>query len=197
MTAPQDIDPSRFPIDTRDALPEALTVLLPDYPRAHWTRSDGFDRLTRVWLQRHAAFRRMLAGLDDLARSGMARALPGNRLAGSVGRQADLLVSDLRTHHEVEDSHYFPTLRSRDTRIARGFDILNADHIALETRLQRFSKTSRATVAALADGADTVDPSAALMTAIDGLSRQLQRHLLDEEDLVIPLLLHFGTEDLA
>lgn len=196
MTALQDINPDHFPIHARDGLPEPLRILLQDYPRDLWTKAEGFDQVIRVWLKQHLGFRRALAGLGDIARDGMARSVSGARLAAMVSRQANTLVSDLRTHNAVEDSHYFPALRSREPRIARGFDILAADHVALETRLHAFVTSSDATVTALDHGADTLEPCASLKTALDGLSGVLHRHLLDEEDLIVPVLLRFGTRDL-
>jgi len=44
----------------RKGLPDALRVLLEQYPRALWESHQNFDGLTRFWLERHLMFRRAL-----------------------------------------------------------------------------------------------------------------------------------------
>jgi hypothetical protein len=46
--------------------------------------------------------------------------------------------NQLHGHHQIEDHHYFPLLRQKDARIERGFDLLDADHHALDGILNRF-----------------------------------------------------------
>ena len=45
----------------RKKLPDALRVLLEDYPRDGWELDPGFDGLVRFWLDRHLMFRRLMS----------------------------------------------------------------------------------------------------------------------------------------
>lgn len=197
MTQSPAIDPTAFPIETRAGLPDALRVLLNDYPRANWAEAQGFDGLIRFWLQRHLMFRRILGALDDATRDGLDRKIDAQRLGATIARHGGLLVQELHTHHMIEDAHYFPVLQKRDKRIARGFDILDADHHALDAHLNAFTETANASLSALSSGLDTVDPAARFHKALQGLSGLLDRHLEDEEDLVVPVLLRYGTGGLG
>ena len=51
-------------LDRRTGLPDALCVLLRDYPRDLWQSHAQFDGLIRFWLDRHALFRTLLGRLD-------------------------------------------------------------------------------------------------------------------------------------
>lgn len=197
MTSFTDLDPSLYPVDSRTGLPDALRVLLEDYPREQWAEHPGFDGLIRFWLQRHLMFRRILAALQETAQDGMDRKLDGRRLAGTIARHGGMLVQELHTHHMIEDTHYFPVLQGHDARIARGFDILDADHNALDAHLAAFTEAANATLGELSGGADTVDPAARFQGALTGLTGLLDRHLEDEEDLIVPVLLRYGTRGLG
>lgn len=188
------IDPTLYTVDRRSGLPDALRILLQEYPRDDWAQAPGFDGLIRFWLQRHLMFRRILDALQETTQEGLNRAIDGRRLAATISRHGGLLVQELHTHHVIEDTHYFPVLQKRDARIAVGFDILDADHHALDARLNAFTEAANDSITALLDGADSVDPAARFQGALQGLHGLIDRHLEDEEDLVVPVLLRYGTE---
>lgn len=197
MIDPESIDPAAHPIATRERLPDALRVLLEAYPRDSWAQDKGFDGLIRFWLQRHMMFRRILATLEDATQAGLDRRMDAQRLGATIARHGGMLVQELHTHHMIEDTHYFPVLQQRDARIARGFDILDADHHALDAHLNAFTETANGSLSALSRGTDMVDPTAQFHAALGGLTGLLERHLEDEEDLVVPVLLRYGTGGLG
>ena len=51
-------------LSDRQPLPEALGVLLDEYPREAWDSSDNFGGLIRFWLDRHLMFRKLMASLQ-------------------------------------------------------------------------------------------------------------------------------------
>ena len=55
--------------------------------------------------------------------------------------------------HHFLDYHYFPKLRQLDTRLERGFDILDKDHQALDAVLNRFAEGANGVLAAITDDA--------------------------------------------
>jgi hypothetical protein len=84
----------------------------------------------------------------------------------------------------------------RRTRIERGFDLLDADHHALDGILNRFVEQANGAI----QGAGGPDPKAAAGLLRDGLAdleRLIGRHLEDEEDLIVPVILIHGADGLG
>jgi hypothetical protein len=102
------------------------------------------------------------------------------------------MVAQLRGHHEMEDFHYFPSFSAADARLAPGFERLAADHALLHEDVERALAALRDLRAAASNEALAAAARAVAdryLDASDRLYRRLRRHLDDEEDLVVPLLL--------
>lgn len=184
--------------EARPALGEELRFLARRYPRETWVGHANLGQLARFWLERHEAFRR----LDEMIRSGTEAA------SGQPVEAADLqrwLSSHLRwflwqleEHHQVEDLHYFPVFRRVEPRLAAGFDLLERDHEALHVAIGGIVERANAVLAN--EGSDRAGFRSDLARFRDAqvaLGGQLVRHLDDEEDLVIPLILERGEQALA
>ena len=174
-------------LSERDGLPDALRILIEQYPRDLWEGHSNFDGLTRFWLSRHLEFRRALAMMQRDAQTAIddadARELSAQRLS-HVGR---FFIDALHGHHSIEDHHYFPVMAKTEPRLERGFAILDADHHELHDQLDGLEKH----LATLANGPqkDTLGP---IETALERFSVFLDRHLTDEEDLIVPIILEHG-----
>jgi hypothetical protein len=178
----------------RDGLPDALRVLLRDYPRDIWTGHGNFDGLTRFWLDRHLGFRSLLEQWQAETRRFLDRNAEARTHAVRTLRLGGALVEGLHGHHGIEDAHYFPMLAGLEPRLAKGFDLLDADHQALDRHLGDLTDATNAHLRALTDGgADSRATSGAVLTGLEGFGRFLDRHLLDEEDLVVPVILHHAV----
>lgn len=180
-----DVDLS---LPNRTALPEEYRLILADYPRAGWPEHPDFNGLAAFWLERHLGFRRMLDALGADLRARIKGDMAADAYAGRLSRLGSRLLGDLIGHHQVEDQVYFPELARLEPRIARGFAMLDADHHALHELINRFATGGNAVLAAV----DDTDQRAAVgrfttyLGEFDGL---LTRHLADEEDLVLPVVL--------
>ena len=134
-------------------------------------------------------FRRLLEALENET----VRALDGNmesRLyVARLSRYGSLFVGELHAHHMVEDTHYFPQLRSLEAKIERGFDILDCDHHAIDGHLEGFTEDANAIMRAVGAGGDWKATTGNFRTGLQNLTRFLDRHLIDEEELVVPVLL--------
>ena len=182
-------------LDRRAGLPDALRVLLEEYPRAGWADDPGFDGLVRFWLERHLMFRRLLDTLRTDATGALEREIAPDTHAARLGRLGGVFVNDLQMHHGIEDQHFFPVLSKRDARIARGFEMLDADHHAIDAHLDRFVSAANDLLQGLReDGAR--DRLAGVLRNLERLERLLDRHLTDEEDLIVPVILKYGTDGL-
>ncbi|MGI9391529.1 MAG: hemerythrin domain-containing protein [Boseongicola sp.] len=178
-----------YPLESRKRFPDALRVLLEEYPRDAWEAHDNFSALIRFWLERHLMFRRLLEALE----SETLRSLDGNmeaRLYGSrLSRYGSLFVGELHSHHTVEDTHYFPQLKQLEAKLETGFEILDRDHHAIDGHLETFTEEANAVLLAVRDKGDWKTATGELRTGLQRLTRFLDRHLTDEEELVVPVLL--------
>lgn len=186
-------------LEKREGLPEALRVLLKDYPRDRWSNDPNFNGLTRFWMERHAMFRvlldRIVLASETIVAPDSAPAADPNQNRDpdlnparlEVARYGNMLIGELHGHHRIEDLHYFPVLAKREPAIARGFEILDRDHHALAESLNTLAETLNALLAEapLSDGAQKIE-------RIMAFRAQLDRHLEDEEDLVVPVILRHG-----
>ncbi|NKX45025.1 hemerythrin domain-containing protein [Roseicyclus persicicus] len=183
-------------LDGRTGLPDHLRVLLADYPRAGWAADPQFHGLVSFWLERHMMFRQIMGHLSRETEGFLDGARDPRGFAQGVARYGGLFVNQLHGHHQIEDQHYFPILRDREPRIERGFDLLDADHHALDGILDRFVAQANAAI----QGAGGPDPKAAagaLHTGLADLERLIDRHLTDEEDLIVPVILRDGPGGLG
>ncbi|SEM70154.1 Hemerythrin HHE cation binding domain-containing protein [Loktanella fryxellensis] len=184
-------------LEHRDGLPDALRVLLDAYPRQGWTQHTQFDGLISFWLDRHLMFRRLLSEMQSNTEALLDRKIEVASFANKISRYGGQLVNGLHDHHTIEDTYYFPKLQARDTRIARGFDILDADHHALDGHLSAFVAGANGLLTRLDDRGVVQDNAATFKAALNDMDRLLNRHLTDEEDLVVPVMLKYGSSDLG
>lgn len=179
------------PLETRTGLPDALRVLAETLPRSGWETHPNFDGMTRFWLDRHLMFRDVLERLRSGSEAYLNKGIDPVRHAQETSQYAGFLLNQLHTHHNVEDQHYFPQLQSLDARLESGFALLDADHHALEGHIQTLADTTNAylQVATQPVARDRVGD---LHIALAQFERFLDRHLTDEEDLVVPVILTYA-----
>ena len=171
-------------LSARDGLPPELQVLLREVPRADWPGHPEFSGLVQFWLDRHGMFRQLLDLLTADVQALADRRIDFPAYAPRLSRFGGMLLNELHGHHQIEDHHYFPRLAQIDRRIARGFDLLDADHHAMDAALHD-----------LAEGANGVlkgGPAGRFGDRLAGFARLLGRHLTDEEDLIVPVILKSG-----
>lgn len=178
-------------LDTRTGWPAGLRALLERYPREVWLRHPNLGQTARFWLQRHDMFRdlggALQAGMDEFREGGIAA--PAFR--GWFVPRLQFFLSELHGHHQIEDSAYFPLFQVAEPRLVRGFEVLEGDHELIHGRVERTVEAANAFLAS-----ETGDPGRfaadAYAAAADTLLSGLLRHLLDEEDLIVPLILERG-----
>lgn len=153
-----------FDIRTND-MPIEMQSLLRDYPRDDWDAHPGFKEKTRHWL-----------GADY-----------ANRLA----YRGNALVGNLHGHHGWEDHSYFPELSAADPRFNAGLDILEKDHEDLDGVLDNFTQTANRTIKLVQlDEKEAREDAGKLHGVAQTIEAFLDRHLSDEEELAVPIILH-------
>ena len=186
------MDDGGLELETRAGLPDALRVLLEDYPREAWEADPNFSDLIRFWLDRHLMFRRLTAVMADEAEKSLDKAMDAPVFAAHLSRYASMFANELHGHHMIEDRHYFPHLKVLDGRLSHGFDVLDRDHHAIDGHLARFAGDANAALRAISSGAGQRDAVAGFRSGLIRLDGFLNRHLTDEEDLIVPVLLKFA-----
>ena len=176
-------------LDRRDRLPDALRVLLETYPRAEWESHSNFAGLVQFWLERHLMFRKLTSLLQEDAERAMDGALDPEQQKARLARFGGALGNELHGHHQIEDHHYFPALSGMEPSLVRGFTILDKDHHAMDGLLDRFTRSANGV---LQNGGD-VGPFREELLSFDAM---LDRHLVDEEDLIVPVILRHGADAL-
>ena len=184
-------------LETRAGLPEALGVLLQDYPREAWDADPGFSQLIRFWLERHLMFRRLIEVLNAEAEQVLDATMEPRVFAAHLARYGHLLTGELHAHHSIEDAHYFPRLKVLDERVGWGFDILDRDHHAIDGHLAGFVEDANAVLRAISEGTKHRDALARHRGGVVRLGGFLDRHLTDEEELVVPVLLKYAPSGLV
>ena len=191
---------SRYPvIPDRQTLPPALRLLSDQFPRAGWEAHPNFGGLVQFWMERHIGFRRLLALLTEDGQAMLDRRADPAGYGRRLGRYGSMLLSSLHEHHQIEDRHYFPLLAGLEPRLAAGFEMLEADHQAIDPALSDFADRANAVLRGLDDetvGRDETagrEAVAGVSTEVARLVALLDRHLIDEEELVVPVVLKTGV----
>lgn len=189
---PMTNDPLK--LDGRDGLPKELRVLADQYPREMWEGHKNFPGLTAFWLEMHGKFRSVQDELIDQSQAMLDGNLDPMRYGATTARYSQFLLQGLHGHHNIEDHHYFPWMVELDSRVARAFDILDKDHHALDHYMQSLADSTNAVLKPLQDGKDVREEAAKLLDVQGDFQRFLDRHLTDEEDVIVPLILEYGSQ---
>ncbi|WP_193369418.1 hemerythrin domain-containing protein [Pelagibius marinus] len=180
-------------LDRRNGLPAEWLTLLSRHPRSSWQSPGTLGMTAQFWLDRHQAFRQLGQALQDSIEALRAgRSAPEDFQAGFVPRLR-LFLGELNGHHQVEDLHYFPVFRQAEPDLAPGFELLDRDHQTLHAELIATAEAANALLQALARDPSAAEGPLETYAEISGdLLSGLLRHLDDEEDLVIPLMIELG-----
>lgn len=172
-------------LEHRKKLPDALRELLKEYPRDTWQDHKNFTEMVTFWLSRHMMFRQIIARLQSDAEAVLDKQADPKLLSKRVSQLGSTLLKELHTHHMVEDYHYFPQLNRLEPRLVRGFEILDADHNDLDKLLGRYAAAANGVIQGNVEVGHYRDHVVSFTTFLD-------RHLVDEEELIVPVILKHG-----
>jgi len=171
-------------------LPADIAYLLEKYPRETWQGHKNLGQLSQFWLQRHNMFRELGGMLKTLAHD--YRETPGTprHFQQEFAPRLNFFLNQLNGHHQIEDHNYFPVFRALDKRLIIGFDLLEEDHEYIHQELFATAEVAQQFLEALTADFDTQRRAAdAYLERSDRLLNWLLRHLDDEEDLFVPVIL--------
>ena len=195
---PNANDGEALALACRRGWPDDLRVLIARYPREQWEGHANLGEMARFWLSRHAMFRELAAMIEAIEAQFRDGALSAAEFPRQFVPRLQFLLSQLGVHHQIEDLHYFPIFRAADTRLTRGFDVLENDHHVIHADMAATADTANALLRALSGDADALRRCGDDYAQASGaLIKGLIRHLDDEEDLIVPLILDRGEHALG
>ena len=174
-----------------EALPEGMRVLLETHPRGSWDSHPGFRERTRQWMAAHQMFRRLAELVRSDAEQYVDRSKDTEVYVKRLSRFGNQLVGNLHGHHGWEDREFFPELSTADPRFDRGLELLENDHRNLDLVLADFTRSANRVIKLidLNDGTEALNEAGEVVTHAQTIEQLLARHLTDEEDLAVPIIL--------
>jgi iron-sulfur cluster repair protein YtfE (RIC family) len=198
IESPSAADTETLALARRGGWPDDLRVLLARFPREQWQGHANLGAMARFWLSRHAMFRELASMLEAIEAGFREGTLSAAEFPRQLVPRLQFMLSQLDVHHQIEDRHYFPIFRAADARLARGFDVLEGDHHAIHADMAATAETANALLQALAGNPDALARCGDDYAGASGaLLKGLLRHLDDEEDLIVPLILERGEAALG
>jgi hypothetical protein len=198
LEKPSAVDAENLDLASRSGWPDDLRVLVEQFPREQWEGHANLGSMARFWLSRHDMFRELSATIEDTTAQFRNGTLPAAEFPRQMVPRLQFLLQQLGVHHQIEDLHYFPIFKAAEERLARGFDVLEGDHHAIHADMAATADSANALLRALSGGGDALSRSGDAYAQASGvLIKGLIRHLDDEEDLIVPLILDRGEEALG
>lgn len=177
-----------LPLATRNGLPDAMRALVKELPRETWEAHPEFGGMVQFWLQRHMMFRRLLDMLETDLHKLADRKTGFETYAPRLSKNGGMLLNELHGHHQIEDNHYFPQLVKLDARLEEGFALLDRDHHAMDGIINGMADGANALLRS--EGRDIAN----FETVLGDMKSMLNRHLIDEEEIIVPVILKTGFE---
>jgi hemerythrin-like domain-containing protein len=171
----------------RTELPGEWLYLAREFPRKRWRELNPNSTAAR-WLDMHDGFRFVQRHLSELGTAWREQKIEfapfRDRFVSGLGQY----LHGMQVHHRVESTAYFPQFQAIEPRLSRGFDLMETDHHEIDRILYELAEAGRALRAVDPDSDGARGTAENAIGIVEGSSMPIARHLLDEEDLVIPLL---------
>ena len=182
----------------RDGWPAALRLLIERYPREQWQAHANLGDMARFWLARHDMFRELGTSIEAATAQFRESRMTPAEFGRWFAPRLQFFLEQLHVHHQIEDGHYFPIFRAAEEKLARGFDVLEEDHAAIHGDIARTVEAANALLRGLGSNGDGQERAGENYTVAGAaLLKGLRRHLDDEEDLIVPLILDRGEQKLG
>ncbi len=172
-------------------MPAQMQILLDTYPRDTWEAHPGFKQKTEHWLGAHKMFRQLGGIIRTETEKFLDKSRGADEFAARLSYYGDMIVRNLHGHHSWEDHSYFPELSAADPRFDAGLEILEKDHQELDVVLESFSQSANRVIQlAQLDKKQMRNEAGELHAIAETIEAFLERHLSDEEELAVPIILH-------
>ena len=163
--------------------------LLRDFPRSEWTSSRQQQPTVRLLLSRHGGFRRRVQELLQASKAALDEQESPPDFCYYLATELHYFVPLLEGHHQAETARLYPRLLSHFPLAEKRFHILEGDHTQLDSAIEALGGFPERLMTQAPTRALFLAETEQLCEAFFTFQKLLERHLDDEEDLVIPILL--------
>lgn len=189
--------PVELSIETRSGLPEEWRFLYHEHPKDGWISHSSLGEHTRFWLSIHRHFR--MNGVHLLSQSSAYREgkIDGNTFRQTMAPRLQQFLQTLDHHHRIEDQVFFPKFTAAENRLAKAIDLLEADHEVIDAEVHHMVQVANTLLQVQASDSEGLKRSGeAFANSSERIVKLLGRHLDDEEEIVVPLMLDRGEVEL-
>lgn len=184
-------------IETRRGLPAEWLFLLDAYPREAWLGHGNLGEHTKFWLQIHRHFRMMGSHLTANVGAYREGLVTAEAFRAAMAPRLQQFLGTLDHHHRIEDHLFFPKFMEAEKRLVKGIELLEADHTVIDAEVHHMVAVANRLLQVPSTDADALKRSGEeFANSAERITALLSRHLDDEEEIVIPLLLDRGEESL-
>ena len=180
-------------------LPDDYIWLLPQYPRDGWLLHENMGGHTRFWLSLHRSFRQAASQVERLNEDWREGRTGDDPFRREMAARMQHFLGALEHHHQMEDHVFFPRFIAAEKRVERGIDLLETDHHSIDRTIHETVVAANALLQAPSgeEGGDMRREGEAYTAKADALTRLMRRHLDDEEEIIMPLILDRGERALG
>ncbi len=184
-------------IETRRGLPDEWRFLARTYPREIWAGHESMGEHTKFWLTIHRSFRMMGAHLSEQSDAYESGAVTAEQFRFAMAPRLQQFLASLDHHHRIEDHLFFPKFMEAEKRLIAGIELLEADHTVIDAEVHAMIDIANALLQTNINDKDGLKRNGEnFAISSRRIVKLLGRHLDDEEEIVIPLLLDRGEEEL-
>ena len=189
--------PAELGIEQRDGLPEEWRFMLADYPREQWMSHSALGEHARFWLSVHRHFRMMGSHLTSLGSSFREGDMTPEKFLTTLAPRLQQFLGTLDHHHRIEDNHFFPIFMEAEKRLVKGIELLEEDHHVIDAQVHHMINVANALLQTGVEDHDGLKRAGNdFADASDKIVALLHRHLDDEEEIVVPVMLDRGEVEL-
>lgn len=183
-------------VEQRDCIAQALREQMFDLPREQWAANPRMGGEPGFWLEIHKGLLTASATLPRWIEQFQQEEDPVRMqaIAGQISGLGQQLVHHAHGHHHIEDHHFFPVFLRMFPQLEHPLELLDGDHKVLAEVLDDLEKATagfpvtpqgseREQREAWMRGADILLPAAKRLDAL------FIRHIGDEEEICIPVML--------
>lgn len=163
--------------------------LLQEFPRSSWPDSSPQEPTSRLLLSRHGGFRHRVETLLNTSRAALNDTISPPDFTYELARELHFFVPLLEGHHQAESARLYPRLIQHYPTLQDKFLILERDHTDIDKALSSLAKVPERLMTEASTKARFHQETERLCEELHRFQEILERHLDDEEDLVIPILL--------
>ncbi|MGI9355577.1 MAG: hemerythrin domain-containing protein [Rhizobiaceae bacterium] len=143
----------------------------------------------------HRSFRMMGSHLTEQSNAYESGAVTAEQFRFAMAPRLQQFLGSLDHHHGIGDHLFFPKFMEAKKRLVAGIELLEADHTIIDAEVHKMIKIANALLQTSAldrDGLKRSGENFAISSR--RIVKLLGRHLDDEEETVIPLVLDSGEE---